>query len=180
MPGTPVACLSAMTAIDHSPTHGGADQPASVLGYRQPIEPDGVGLSSASLCLIGRLNYVELAGVLRGLLRQDQHRVVIDCTHVDRLRPVELRTLVRYADQCAARGGYLRLIHVNPGIRRLIEIFHYLELLDNRNQARSVSRSANFPPIVLPPELDAGSDRCIAEGNNASQARGPCAGNSRT
>ncbi len=139
-----------MTATVQSPTHGGRGQPDAASNGQYTLQQEVPGPGEIQLCLLNGSNYRELSYLLEELAHEGQHRVVFDCSHVRRLGPVEIRTLVKFADQFAACDGYLRLIHVNPGIYRLLEIFHYLELLDNRCRTLAASHSSVLSRITPP------------------------------
>jgi anti-anti-sigma factor len=63
-----------------------------------------------------------LDAVLSGLVTEGRAAVVLDLTAVPRLDSSGLGLLVRFHHLSLARDGWLRLVGVNPAIRRSLEI----------------------------------------------------------
>lgn len=81
------------------------------------------------LGLIDGMDDEGLADLFVALWHQYQFRVTLDCSHLNRLTAAEARTLMRYACQFSAHGGFVRLTRANGRVRSLLEVLHCAELL---------------------------------------------------
>lgn len=102
--------------------------------FPPPAVPTGSGSAVVdaepdTLSLLDEIDYAALTDFFGAFYREGQYRVVVDCSHLERLGPVEVRTLIRFADQFAQRGGFIRLTHVSARIRGLFAVFRCTELL---------------------------------------------------
>jgi anti-anti-sigma factor len=70
-----------------------------------------------------------LDAVLSGLMTEGPPAVILDLTAVPRLDSSGLGLLVRFHHLSLARDGWLRLVGVNPVIRRSMEITNLVSIL---------------------------------------------------
>lgn len=63
------------------------------------------------------------------LWQDDRFSVALDCSQLDSLGANEVRTFLRFADQFAHYGGFVRLTNVSGRIRALVEVLNCADLL---------------------------------------------------
>lgn len=66
-----------------------------------------------------------------GLWLKDRFRVIFDCSHVGDLSLPEVLTLIRFSNEFACRGGFVRLKKTNARVRSTLQGLSCTHLLKN-------------------------------------------------
>lgn len=86
------------------------------------------------ISLDGRIDIdgvVELDQILNEAFQQGQFKVVLDMGKVQYLNSTALHTLARYRSYNRRQGGDLRLAHLNPIVRRVLEVVGFRQFFRN-------------------------------------------------
>lgn len=85
--------------------------------------------ATVELCLLDDVDQDGLDDLFVALWMEDRFRVTLDCSHLDWLGAVDVRTLARFASKFGFHGGFVALTHVNPRLRSLLQILRCADLL---------------------------------------------------
>src|SRR6266699_960319 len=86
-------------------------------------EPAADTTVTVELSLLNGVDYDGLTKLFAALWKEERFCIALDCLRLDSLGTNEVRTLIRFADQFAHHGGFVRLVNVNPHIRSLLSHF---------------------------------------------------------